>query len=66
MKKQEIKTILINWLCDEYEKDHATRQIKDAEIIKNKDKITIKYKTGAIDIVEIKNGNIKHLNPNKY
>jgi hypothetical protein len=63
MKKAEIKNILINWLAEEYTDQEAERQIKNAKITRIKNKVKIIYNNGVIDIVEIQNNEIKHLNP---
>ena len=65
MKTTEIKNILISWLSEEYTTEQAERQIKNAKITRRKNKIKIVYSNGVIDIVEIQNNEIKHLNPFK-
>lgn len=65
MKTTEIKNILISWLSEEYTTEQAERQIKNAKITRIKNRVKIIYNNGVIDIVEIQNNEIKHLNPFK-
>lgn len=57
---EQIKKALIEWLCSDYSIEDATNQIDKATV-----KITIKYDNGVKDIIEIKKGEFKHVNPYK-
>lgn len=54
----KIKKLLIEWLLDEYILKEATKDINEAKIIQNKEKIIIEYNNGVKDIVVIKNNEV--------
>lgn len=58
----DVSSSVTDWLSEEYSKEEAKEQVDNA-VIRKAEVYVIEYETGMEDIIEFKNGDIKHLNP---
>lgn len=57
-----VSSSITDWLSEEYSKEEAKEQVENS-VIREAEVYVIEYQTGMEDIIEFKNGDIKHLNP---
>ena len=58
----DVSSSITDWLSEEYSREEAEEQVSNA-VIRKAQVYVVEYETGMEDIIEFKNGDIKHLNP---